>query len=155
MPLFNTAMKRILPIIMLLALTSCMPAIKYIPLESSYNEDWVGKTYTEILRHYGAPSRVESDGQDGKILVYEKTTKITNTSVNTHNGMFDPDYTTTVRTDTDYAHFFIDSDNVCYLVKTNRKKADPASVRHQKAVFWGSTGISFLSLLLIGASMGG
>jgi hypothetical protein len=69
--------------------------------------------------------------------------------------MFDPDYTTTVRTDTDYAHFFIDSDNVCYLVKTNRKKADPASVRHQKAVFWGSTGISFLSLLLIGAALGG
>ena len=95
-------------------------------MEAEYNVEWQGKRYSEIVMHFGAPDRVEYDGMNGQILVYEKYTTVTTTDVDTHFGRFDPDYTTKVRTDKDYIHFFLDENDICYLVKSNEKRTDRA-----------------------------
>lgn len=92
----------------------------YADMEREFNMAYVGKTHANIVTTYGAPDRVESDGQGGQILVYEKITTKTSTDVDTHFGMFDPDYETTISTDKSYKHFFMDQDGICYMVKTNQ-----------------------------------
>ena len=117
-------MKRLVYLLIsLLAISSC-GVLRNYPLEQEYNEIWKGKTYNEIVMSFGAPDRVESDGNGGKILVYEEFDTTTTTDVDTHFGNFDPDYTTKVRTSKTYTHFFISSDNSCYHVKSNMTKLD-------------------------------
>ena len=120
-------------------LTSCATAIRYIDLEDVYNEEWVGRSYSEIVKEFGAPDRVEADGLDGKILVYERFSTVTKTDVDTHFGRFDPDYTTTVTKNKLFKHFFIGSDNICYKGKSNEVEADPESKRRSNRVTWIST----------------
>ena len=122
-------MKRALIVILfVLALSSCSSAIKYISLEPAYNEQWTDRTHADIVATYGAPDRVESDGLDGSILVYE--TMI--------------DYS-----EKEYTHFFIGADKRCYAVKTNLIEADPDSVKKSNRTFWASTGISCGVLILL------
>jgi len=119
-----------------LALCSCSNTV-YVSLEPNANAYWCGKTHAEVVQTYGAPTRETSDGQGGKILIYEET----KTTVNTYSTdtpvyggfygfyyhMSGPVHTNTeVNTETDYAHFFINDKGVCYKVSTNLKKAvDP------------------------------
>lgn len=133
-------MKRFLYLLIsLIALSSC-GVLKNYPLEQEYNEVWKGKTYNEIVMSFGAPDRVESDGNGGKILVYEEFDTTTITDVDTHFGNFDPDYTTKVRTSKTYTHFFISSDNSCYHVKSNMTRLD-AQGKNGKAWLVGSLGV--------------
>lgn len=120
--------KVIVMLLAVLALSSCSSAIKYISLEPSYNETWAGRSHADIVNEYGAPDRVESDGLDGSILVYE---------------------TYTENMDKEFAHFFIGSDSRCYMVKTNQVEADPDSVKRSKRVFWTSYGIGFGAVILL------
>ena len=105
--------------------------------------------------HFGAPDRVEYDGMNGQILVYENFTTVTTTDVDTHFGRFDPDYTTKVRTDKDYIHFFLDEKDICYLVKSNEKRTDPKAENRSKVLFWTQTGILGALALLIPIIMAG
>lgn len=133
-------MKRFLSLLIsLIALSSC-GVLKNYPLEQEYNEVWKGKTYNEIVMSFGAPDRVESDGNGGNILVYEEFNTTTTTDVDTHFGNFDPDYTTKVRTSKKYTHFFISSDNSCYHVKSNMTRLD-AQGKNGKAWLVGSLGV--------------
>lgn len=133
-------MKRFLYLLIsLIALSSC-GVLKNYPLEQEYNEVWKGKTYNEIVMSFGAPDRVESDGNGGKILVYEEFDTTTTTDVDTHFGNFDPDYTTKVRTSKTYTHFFISSDNSCYHVKSNMTKLD-AQGKNGRTWLVGSLGV--------------
>ena len=87
-------MKRIISLTaIVLCLGSCS-LTRTIPMEAEYNVEWQGKRYSEIVMHFGAPDRVEYDGMNGQILVYENFTAVTTTDVDTHFGRFDPDYTT-------------------------------------------------------------
>lgn len=87
--------------------------------EPSFDSIWRGKTHGEIVRTFGAPTREASDGKDGTILVYENINEITTSDIDTHFGMFDPDVTTTRRTNRTFKEFFIDKDGICYLARTN------------------------------------
>ena len=109
---------------------------------------WVGKSYSEIVRHFGAPDRVEFDGKDGSILVYEDFTTTTNTDVDTHFGNFDPDYETTVKREKHYTHFFIDIDSQCYLVKSNRVEMDGDSKKNLLKAVVGTWPAQFFSAIV-------
>lgn len=148
-------MKRIISLTaIVLCLGSCSLTRK-IPMEAEYNVEWQGKRYSEIVMHFGAPDRVEYDGMNGQILVYENFTTVTTTDVDTHFGRFDPDYTTKVRTDKDYIHFFLDENDICYLVKSNEKRTDPKAEKRSKVLFWTHTGILGALTLLIPIIMAG
>ena len=137
-------MKRTFSLLFLiLALASCAPAVKYISMEPSYNEQWTGRSHADIVAEFGAPDRVESDGLDGSILVYETITT-TSEIKEKYSGV----YNETVTTDKEYTHYFIGSDDRCYAVKSNVVEADPDSVKRSKRVFWTSYGVGFGAVLL-------
>lgn len=142
----------ILMAIVLPVLSSCS-IMKFYSVEEEYNKAWVGKTYSEIVRHFGAPDRVEFDGKDGSILVYEDFTTTTSTDVDTHFGYFDPDYETKVTRNKHYTHFFIDVDSRCYLVKSNRVEMDEKSKSNLLKALVGTWGAGLLIPLAFGISM--
>lgn len=129
-----------------MTLSSCS-LIRHYPVEPEYNKNWKGRSHSEIVISFGAPDRVESDGNGGSILVYEQLTTTTTTDVDTHFGNFDPDYTTKVKTHKLYTHFFIGPDNICYHVKSNKSAMDPRSrkIINTGAKVWvGTLGLSIL-----------
>ena len=137
-------MKRVLILLFAsVALSSCAPAVKYISMEPSYNEQWKGRSHADIVAEFGAPDRVESDGLDGTILVYETITTVTEIKEK-YSGV----YNETATTDKEYTHYFIGSDSRCYAVKSNIVEADPDSVKRSKRVFWTSYGIGFGAVIL-------
>lgn len=123
--------KLALAAVAVLALCSCSNKV-YVSLEPIANQYWNGRTHAEIVQTYGAPNREASDGQDGKILIYEETKTTVNTTTDTpmyggfygfYYHMSGPVHTNTeVNTELEYAHFFINSKGVCYKVNTNLKK---------------------------------
>lgn len=136
------------------AFSSCS-ILKVSSVEQEYNEVWKDRTYTEIVMEFGAPDRVESDGNAGKILVYEQFTTTTTTDVDTHFGNFDPDYTTKVKTNKFYTHFFVGPDNICYHVKSNKTTIDPRSKTKTKTALgicagvWGTVVLILPMLFLL------
>lgn len=137
-------MKRALILLMAVSIfASCSSAIKYVSMEPSYNEQWTGRSHADIVAEFGAPDRVESDGLDGSILVYETITT-TSEIKEKYTGV----YNETVTTDKEYTHYFIGSDDRCYAVKSNVVEADPDSVKRSKRVFWTSYGVGFGAVLL-------
>ena len=66
---------------------------------------WIGRTANDIIMTYGAPDREASDGSDGTIIIYEDFETVRKSSVKSN-----------VRY---YIEFFIDSQKVCYHVRTN------------------------------------
>ena len=138
-------MKRVLILLIaVLAMSSCSTAIKYISLEQSYNEQWVGRSHADIVATYGAPDRVESDGLDGSILVYETITTVSEVRETVSDV-----YENKTIAEKEFTHFFIGADNRCYTVKTNLVEVDQESVKRSKRIFWTSYGISFGALLLL------
>lgn len=150
----TTDMKTRILILMTTAILTCSCAtVKYIPMEEEYNREWKNRSYSEIVMEYGAPDRVEYDGKDGSILVYEKFTTVETTDVDTHFGMFDPDYKTKISTEKEYVHFFLGRDDICYLVKSNQTYADPKSQKKARIAFWsGFAGILILPLIVAAAT---
>ena len=137
----------------LVALSSCS-VLKTYPVEQKYNEEWKGRSHSDIVKRFGAPDRVESDGNDGQILIYEKVSTTATTDVDTHFGMFDPDYTTKVQTNKSYVHFFVGPDDLCYLIKSNRVTMDQQDEAKAKTTLkvcagvWGAT-VLVLPLLFL------
>ena len=138
----------------LVALSSCS-VLKTYPVEQKYNEEWKGRSHSDIVKRFGAPDRVESDGSGGQILIYEKVSTTATTDVDTHFGMFDPDYTTKVQTNKFYTHFFVGPDNICYHIKSNRTIFDPQSKAKAKTTLgicagvWGTVGIILPMIFLL------
>ena len=138
----------------LVALSSCS-VLKTYPVEQKYNEEWKGRSHSDIVKRFGAPDRVESDGSGGQILIYENVSTTTTTDVDTHFGMFDPDYTTKVQTNKSYIHFFVGPDNICYHIKSNRTIFDPQSKAKAKTTLgicagvWGTVGIILPMIFLL------
>lgn len=138
-------MKRIfIMLVSLLVLSSCATSVKYISMEQKYTEQWTGRSHSDIVSTFGAPDRVESDGLDGLILVYEKVTTVSEIKEK-YSGV----YNETVTTDKEYTHYFIGNDNRCYAVKSNEVEADPDSLKRSKRVFWTSYGVGCGALILL------
>ncbi len=101
----------------LAAMTSC-GTTKYVPTEEDeLTQIWAGKEYQDIVQSYGEPDRIEMDGDDGSILVYEEQAPVSERV---------PQVPTTV-TDRNHEremYFFLNPEGYCYLVSTNRSVPD-------------------------------
>ena len=100
-------------------MTSCGAARRYEQLptvEEELTQRWAGKEYSDIVQAYSAPDRIVPDGKDGSILVYETIS----TSMSTSKSLMFDNYSTTVKEDKEYMHFFLNPEGFCYLVKTNQ-----------------------------------
>ena len=66
---------------------------------------WIGRTANDIIMTYGAPDREASDGSDGTIIIYEDFETVRKSTVKSNERY--------------YIEFFVDSQKVCYHVRTN------------------------------------
>lgn len=131
----------------------------------AFKEQCVGQTHNQIVTKLGAPQRTASDGQGGTILIYENTTttSISNTVAKAYDvNYFTRTYTpgaqtsTQVSSQTDYIHYFVNSNHVCYDVKTNipmthvvTKKVDGPyrKLNVGKTLFWSSVPGALLAVI--------
>ena len=91
---------------------------------------WEGRTTSEILQVMGDPDRIDSDGKDGSILVYESAPDYSSPDYD----ILAPEASARPRR---YANFYLDGEGRCYRVDTNRNL--PAPYRYQPSVsaeFW-------------------
>ena len=127
----------------LAAMTSCgtTSRIEQLPTaEEERTQLWAGKEYSDIVQSYGDPDRIAPDGNDGSILIYETVS----TSMSTSKSLMFDNYSTTVKEDKEYMHFFLNPEGFCYLVKTNQL-VDGTARANASSRFWTTT------LITIGA----
>ncbi len=97
----------------LAAMTSC-GTTKYVPTEEDeLTQIWAGKEYQDIVQSYGEPDRIEMDGDDGSILVYEEQAPVS-------ERVTQVPPTVTDRNHEREMYFFLNPEGYCYLVSTNR-----------------------------------
>ena len=120
-------------------LASSCSLVKQIPIEPRLNEDWVGASHRDIVMNFGAPDRTESDGADGSILVYEKLWTERTAKVDTSGIIYDRTITEDIVEHRYYTDFFLDSEGICYHVKSNRELPDPRS-KKINTIVWSSVG---------------
>lgn len=122
------------------ALSSCsvmenaFTSPRMVSAEADYNATWQGRKYADIIRTYGAPQRSVSDGQGGMIHIYENCYSEAYSSGGMMMGPFYPDYTTTISNHRDYVEFYMNANDVCYMVKTNYLKQDGREFNLLKSV---------------------
>ena len=116
------------------ALSSCT-ATRQVNMANDYYSRYGGQPYSVIVSCMGAPSRVESDGAGGKILVYEYYTHSTSGSSlsNMSNASEFRSNTTATR---HYVEFYLSPDDSCYRVRTNHMKDG------EKYFSWWKTGLA-------------
>lgn len=125
----------------LAAMTSCGTAKKLEQLptqEEELTQRWAGKEYSDIVQSFGAPDRIAPDGKDGSIIIYENVS----TTYETDKSLVFDDYTTTVKNEKKFIHFFLNPEGSCYLVKTNRHFSDTARGQLEEKAstrFWLTT----------------
>jgi hypothetical protein len=92
----------------------------HVSIATEKNTSWEGCETMEILDAMGTPDRIEVDGRDGSILIYESAPDYE-----------DPDYDildpSASARQAEYAYFYLDDEGVCYRVETNH--ALPAAPR--------------------------
>ena len=76
------------------------------------DRSWVGSNTTEILQAMGEPSRIDTDGRGGSILIYESTPDYDSPDYD----ILDPNASTRTRK---YANFYLDAEGRCYRVDSN------------------------------------
>ena len=94
-------------------------------------DPWLGRDTEEILDRMGKPDRIDPDGKDGSILVYESAPDYSSPDYD----ILAPEASVRPRR---YANFYLDSEGVCYRVDTNRNLPAPSNY-HRSAVmaeFW-------------------
>ena len=121
--------------------------------EPGLNTAWQGHSYAEIVRAFGAPTRTASDGAGGTIYVYEETKTKYTTSTSTVNVGNTIDSETTAETTREFSEFYVDGNDSCYLVRSNR--VEPTGGRQfaplKTLVYLTSTGVM---LGIIGSLLG-
>jgi len=73
-------MKNILYFFAFCLLTSCVSTAKSTDNEKAVMQSWVGSTKAELIRTWGPPTKITSDGQEGEILIYDRTVSFPQTS---------------------------------------------------------------------------
>ena len=90
---------------------------------------WEGRTTSEILQVMGDPDRIDSDGKDGSILVYESAPDYSSPDYD----ILAPEASANPRR---YANFYLDEEGRCYRVDTNRNLPAPRYLPSVSAEFW-------------------
>ena len=121
-------MKRILLLLLAAGLlaTACSTTRR---VSATAFPSWVGSTTSDILERMGDPTRIDADGQDGSILVYESAPDYNDPNYD----ILAPETDKAVRR---YAKFYLNREGVCYKVETNRDLPSPP--RHEYAADDGS-----------------
>ena len=106
-------MKHFIPLLLaVIAVTACGTA-RQVPASQTPSSSWIGCSTSEILEAMGNPNRIDGDGRDGSILVYESAPDYDDPGYD----IFDPQASARTRR---YAKFYLDREGVCYFVDTNR-----------------------------------
>jgi hypothetical protein len=94
-------------------------------------DPWLGRDTEEILDRMGTPDRIDPDGKDGSILVYESAPDYSSPDYD----ILAPEAEVRPRR---YAHFYLDDEGRCYRVDANRTLPAPYSVFRSEvlAEFW-------------------
>ena len=138
-------MKRVFFLILsaVLVLTSCSVTRK---ASTAPAQPWVGSTTEEIIKTRGDPSRIDSDGKGGSIIVYESAPNYDDPNYD----ILDPEASKQHR---QYARFYLDNEGICYQVDTNRPlpaapSASPVRVGYSVWFDWLFMGLLLVGLLL-------
>ena len=114
-------MRKIAPIFLLISFfelvlfSSCAPQIS----TKEVMESWLNHHKSELIKSWGPPHRITTDGQGGEIYIYEASS----TSATTFNNIFGIELDnpiTTINTTTEYRQFYIDKDGMIYYVRWGR-----------------------------------
>lgn len=97
-------------LLVLISATACSTA-RRVPAETV--PSWMGRSTLEILDAMGDPVRIDTDGRDGSILVYESAPDYDDPKYDILN----PEVQVRTRK---YAKFYLNSEGVCYQVDANR-----------------------------------
>jgi len=98
-------MKKTLIAIGLVTLLSCTSQKKIL-------NSWIGQSEQSLIQNWGPPQRTESDGSDGKILVYARQVYLPNINVNYW----------------DYKMMYVHADGTIYSWLMNRQPVPPQQV---------------------------
>lgn len=143
-------------IILLLSMTSC--SYKYlVPLQPQYESMFLGKSHNYIVSTWGAPDRTTSDGEEGQILIYERTSMLSQavaTNINVWTGTYTPGLYTT--SNTLYVHLFVDKQGQCYRVMSNHAEQhiDTRKNTQSTLIIIGLVTAPILAMILMEASKG-
>ena len=138
-------MRRVIFLILsaVLVLASCSVTRK---VSTAPAQPWVGSTTEEIIKTMGDPSRIDSDGKGGSIIVYESEPGYDDPNYD----ILDPEASKRPR---QYARFYLDNEGICYQVDTNRPlpaapSASPVRVGYSVWFDWLFMGLLLVGLLL-------
>ena len=138
-------MKRVFFLILstILVLASCSVTRK---VTTAPAQPWVGSTTEDIIKTMGDPSRIDSDGKGGSIIVYESAPNYDDPDYD----ILDPEASKRPR---QYARFYLDNEGICYQVDTNRPlpaapSASPVRVGYSVWFDWLFMGLLLVGLLL-------
>ena len=143
----------------LLAAASSCSSPRYVSAQSDYSAKWVGRPTVDIIAECGAPDRETTDGNGGRILVYEDFhTEVVSYS----GGFYGPGFygpwgpwggwggptRTETETQKSYVHFYVNAADVCYLVQTNHVKQEGYQPDYGRTIAGTVAGITLGALLL-------
>jgi hypothetical protein len=63
---------------MIFSIASCATQKKAQDKERAALDSWLNHSKAELIQAWGPPTRYESDGKGGEILIYENTVKVAN-----------------------------------------------------------------------------
>ena len=109
--------KIVVLLLVLIAAASCGTSRQ---VARNQEQPWVGSSTLEILEAMGDPDRIDGDGRDGSVLVYESAPDYDDPEYD----ILDPNASARKRT---YAYFYLDREGECYGVETNRSLPMPPS----------------------------
>jgi len=145
----------------MVALSSCATS-HLVSQEANMNAAWVGKTHADVIKTFGAPDREATDGNNGMVLIYEQIYTRSHTSSYGYGGPWGPwggpwgpDINTTVYTDKDYVHFYINPTGNVYQVKTNLMASDGTKTIDPAMTIVGVGFGTVAAAAIIGAIAGG
>ena len=120
----------------------------YAPVEEELNAKWQGSSYADIVKEYGAPNRSVNDGLGGTIYVYEdiQTEYTTVSSSGVVNGSIDSK--TKMVTIRNFTEFYVDGNDCCYSVRSNRLEEDGTRLSPMRIAISGILGTTIIAAII-------
>ena len=111
-------MKRIFILLVgILLATSCRSTYE-VSILPDLEDAFIGRSYAEIIDALGAPDRLTPDGRGGQIMVFEELHLNTDGTMNPWTKKL----SLVTESSRGYTHMYVNEDNLCYQVRTNREK---------------------------------
>ena len=137
---------RVLIFLSLISIAQSCTTTHLLSLNPELDDLFVGQTYAQIVEEMGAPDRTTPDGKGGTILIYDIYKQYVT------RGNITPFSQVNAKTveKNAYCHFYVNSDNNCYLTNTNLTK-EQKDFSIPKTIFAGA-GVVLLAVFAIVAA---